>query len=158
VFIHPHRDALQVGLALAQCVQRLQDLCGRLRAAAGRLCQPLAYTLQGGGEALAAEGFDQVVIRPGVKPCDAIVQGIACGENQHRQAVASRAKPPQQFNAVQAWEAQVQYQHVECFMLQGVQATDAVLQPVQGIALLAQTIADAFTQRAIVLNQQQAQV
>ncbi|MDQ1108390.1 hypothetical protein QE424_001549 [Stenotrophomonas rhizophila] len=35
VFVDPYRYALQVGLTLAQCVQCLQDLRGRLRAGAG---------------------------------------------------------------------------------------------------------------------------
>ncbi|MNZ11343.1 hypothetical protein D3C78_282060 [compost metagenome] len=113
---------------------------------------------QAGLELVEVERLDQVIVGAGIQASDAVFGCIARGKDQNRQAVAPRPHPAQQLDATQPRQPEVEDHQVECFVLQGMQPAQAIAQPVEGIALLAQPVADPLTQSGIILNQQQPHV
>ncbi|MNO92222.1 hypothetical protein D3C76_837900 [compost metagenome] len=111
---------------------------------------------QAGLELVEVERLDQIVVGAGIQPGDAVAGGVAGGEHQHWNGGAAGAQALQHAQAVQARQAEVEQQQVEGFLAQGVQGAGAVLQPVDGVALLAQAGAHAFAEGDVVFHEQQA--
>jgi hypothetical protein len=58
------------------------------------------------------ERLDQVVVGAGVEALDAVVDGVARGEHEHRRAVAGLAHAPADLEAVDAGHADVEHHGV----------------------------------------------
>ena len=59
-------------------------------------------------ELLERERLDEVVVGPGVEPCDPVVDLVAGGEHQHRNAVTGPAKGAADIEAVEPWHQDVE--------------------------------------------------
>ena len=59
----------------------------------------------------AGEGFDKVIVGARFQAAHAVFDGVAGGQQQHRQGVAARAQAPQHFEAVDAGQADVDHRH-----------------------------------------------
>ncbi len=109
---------------------------------------------QAGVELLQGEGFDHVVVGAGIQSDDPIVEGIASGEDQHRQLVPFAAQLAQQAEAVDIGQVEIQNEGGKLVALECRQGGQPLLQPVHRITAVAQGILHAITQHHIIFNQQ----
>ncbi|MNO94153.1 hypothetical protein D3C76_857670 [compost metagenome] len=99
------------------------------------------------------ERLDQVIIRPGVEPGNAVFGGIPGRENQHRQVRTAVAQAPQHFEPVHARQAKVKQCQVKGFAEQCMQGAAAIAQPVDGITFALQGLMNPFTEGHVIFNQ-----
>ena len=101
------------------------------------------------------EGFDQVVVGAGVQPVDAIFQGVAGGQDQHRQIDLLAAPLPQQRGAVHVRQAEIQDHHA---VLAGDEQAVGLRRrggAVADVAFAGQRQRQPLLQQFIILNDQQ---
>jgi 16S rRNA (guanine527-N7)-methyltransferase len=102
------------------------------------------------------ERLDQVVIGAGVEPLDAIGDGIASGDDQNRQSLASGAQCLQHLQAVFSRKPQVQQGEVERLGAQDTISGFAVVDPVDGKAVSLQARANGLADHRVVFDQEQS--
>ena len=125
-----------------------------LRVGSGVLTATAQQGPDTGKQLLRLKGFGQVVVRTGVQAADAVIQLTAGGEHQHRQAAAAAAQLAQQGKAIHAGKHGVQHQQVVDIAAGVVQAGDAVITHVGGIALAAQQVLQGARQALFILHDQ----
>src|SRR6266566_2050155 len=59
------------------------------------------------------EGFGEIIVRPGLEPPHAVVEGIECRQHQHRGRAAPAPQLPAEIEAGASGESNVQDDHVE---------------------------------------------
>ncbi len=102
------------------------------------------------------ERLDDVVVGAGVESAHAARQGVARRDDDDRRAVAARAHRLQHRDAVALRQAEVEQDEVEALGREGVLGGAAIAHPVDGEAGLAQRLAQAFADHAVVFGEQQA--
>jgi hypothetical protein len=109
---------------------------------------------QSRGELVQIERLYDVIVRAAVKAGDAIVDGVARGENEHRRLVSPRAHPLQEFEAGEARQPEIQdHRAIRC-VLQSELRGDAVFHPIHGEARLSEAHVHAIAQQPIVLDKE----
>ena len=134
----------QVGEAQRCCRPRL----GRLGAAQQRP-QPRLELLQ-------RERLDEVVVGAGVQAGDAIVDGVARGQHQHRRAIAGVAQAPADLEAVDPGHRDVEHDRVVARVGQAIQRLAAVGRELDLIAVQAQRAIQRGPHRGLVVDDQHA--
>ena len=116
-------------------VQRDAEMLDDVFRAAGLAPQHRAHAR---GQLVEVERLDDVVVGAGVQPLDAVVDRVPCGEDEHRHLAAGAPQPLQDLQPVQPRQAEIEQHQVEGLRGQRGLRRDAVLDPVDGQALLAQ--------------------
>jgi hypothetical protein len=109
---------------------------------------------QTGQQLVEREGLREVIVRPAVEPCDAVLDRIAGREHQHRSPYAAVTQPATGLEAIQARQHDVEYDRVVLRRLrhpEGVLAADG---DVGGEPLLSQAAADEHGHLHVVLDDQ----
>lgn len=102
------------------------------------------------------DGLDQVVVGPCVQPGNALLHRIARGEHQDRQLQARLAPALQPLHAIAPRQTQVQHHGIEGGAGQRGIGCGAMLEPVDGMAALAQPLCQGVTKQAVIFNNHQA--
>ena len=110
------------------------------------------------GQLMQVNGFDDVVIGPGIQPLDAGAHGIAGRQHQNGGGDLACAHQLQHLHAVLAGQAQVEHGSQVAAGLQLAGGGVAVAHPVHLKALLAQSGPQPRAQQIIVFSQQHAHV
>lgn len=103
------------------------------------------------------ERFEQVVVGPGAEALQAVIQLVAGGEHDHRCIAAGVfAQALAQGVAIDAGQHDVEHDQVVVFGGGQVQAGQAILGAVDGVALHAQVVGQVGQNIAVVFNQKNA--
>ncbi|MNG97376.1 hypothetical protein D3C79_564880 [compost metagenome] len=100
------------------------------------------------------EGFEQVVVAAGLQAIDAVGDGIAGGEDQHRQRLALLPQALQQLETIFVGQPQVEHHDVERRGLEHGLGRAGTGHPVDGHALGGQAGTDAAGDQVIILAEQ----
>ena len=122
----------------------------RLRAALAAAQQRTHASL----EFLDVERFDQIVVSTRVQASDAFRGAVAGGEDQHRQVMLLGAQLLQQVETIKTWQTQIKQQQIEGFRTQRMQGSDAVVQPIEGIAFGRQGHANPLAEGAVIFDKE----
>ena len=102
------------------------------------------------------ERLDHVVVGAGVEPGDAIGDGVARGDDQHRTRVAAPAHAAQHVETFLARQPEVEQHEVVHVLGERELGRAAVAHPVDGEAVLAQSAADRLADHRVVFGEEQA--
>ena len=126
-------------------------------AAAGVAAQHGAHA---GVQLVELERLDEVVVGAGVQAGDAVAERVARGEHDHRRRVLARAQRAQHVEAaaplLRVGQAEVEQHEVEALRRERRVRGPRVVDPVDRIALVAQGLAQAVADHAVVFDQQQS--
>jgi D-alanyl-D-alanine carboxypeptidase/D-alanyl-D-alanine-endopeptidase (penicillin-binding protein 4) len=137
---------------------RIQDHFAHLHQALGASGLAARECAHAGRQLLQIEGLDEVIVGAGVEPGHAVGHRIACSGDENGNGAAAFTQGAQHGQAILLRQAQVQQQHGVVLGAQGHVGRLAVLHPVDGEAVLAQTLAHGFSHHGIVFHQQYAHV
>ena len=102
------------------------------------------------------EGLEDVVIGAGVQSGDAVVQGVAGGDDEHRQGGGLAADAAQYLQAVAAGQAEVQQDEVVVLGAQGREGAVAILHPVGCPGGIVQGAVDGVADHGVIFDEEDA--
>ena len=108
---------------------------------------------QARGKLVQIEGFDQVIVGAGVQTFDAVLDAVARGQDQHRHLVAARAQARKQLQAREPRQAEIEHDARVLAGLKREFAGNAVLDPIDDDAGLAESGLYAVAEQRVVLDQ-----
>ena len=101
-------------------------------------------------------GLEHVIVGPGVQPCNALADLVACGDDDHQRGVLARAQGAQHVQSVAFGQAQVEQHQVVGLAAQGAVGHVAVFHPVHRKVLGAQHVEHGLADHRVVFYKQQA--
>ena len=147
-------DGLAVaGHLMTGLVQRDAEMLDDVFRAAGLAPQ---HRADAGSQLVEVEGLDDVIVGAGVESLDAIVDRVPGREDQHWHLAAGSPQPLQDLQAIQPGQAEIEQHQFEGLCRQGGLRCDAVLDPVDRQALLAQPKAHRLTDHGVVFYEEQS--
>jgi hypothetical protein len=114
-----------------------------------------AERTQPGGELGEGEGLGEVVVRAGVEPEHAVVDGIARGHEQDPHRVLALSDPPGELEAGHAGHHHVHDRQVERLLAEGDERLDTVLDGRDPVPLGRESAFHQGTHLVVVLDHQQ---
>ena len=102
------------------------------------------------------EGFDKIVVRPGVQPGHPVCQIVARGQYQDWQLPAKAAHFGQNLEAGQVWQVDVENAQIEAFLGDEMASGFAVMNQGHGMALILKAVFQRQRQRFIVFDRKNA--
>lgn len=102
---------------------------------------------------LQRERLDQVIIGPAVEPCDAVVEGVARRENQHRSGIALGAQFLHQGESRPIGEAQVEHDRIVGVKPEFAARLGQAPRHIHGMGVAAQTTGRGIGQPALIFDQ-----
>ena len=100
------------------------------------------------------ERLEQIVVRPGTQPGDAIFHRVTCGQHQHRQGHVIRAPALQQTHAILVGQTEIENHHVTMHCRQRGLGLRCGFHTVHCQAARTQAGLDAVGNQIIIFNQQ----
>ena len=123
----------------------------RAAAAAQQRAQPRAQLLE-------RERLDQVVVGAGVEAVDAVRDGVARGQHQHRRAVAGGAQPAADLEPVGLGHQHVEHDRVRRLVGERVERLAAVGGELDPVAVHAQRAIERVADRGLVVHHEDAHI
>ncbi len=148
-------------LASATHLQGIQVVAevGDLQLATAAPLGPAHHRLDACGQFGHGEGLDQIVVGPGAKALQAVVELVARGEHDHRGIAAGiLAQPLAEGVAVDAGQHDIEDEQIVMLGRGQVQAGQAVLGAVHAVALEAEVIQQVAENVAVVFHHQDTHV
>jgi D-alanyl-D-alanine carboxypeptidase/D-alanyl-D-alanine-endopeptidase (penicillin-binding protein 4) len=104
------------------------------------------------------EGFDEIVVGTGIEPGDALAKGVARGQHDHRRRVVPSAQGAQHVEPaaplLRIGQAEIEQHEVEALSCKRRVRGTRVIDPIDGVAFVAQRLAQAVADHAVVFDQQ----
>ena len=147
-----HRTSIEHDLACRSIEMKRADGEDRRRLAAGASDQ----RAQSRGQLVEIDGLDDIIVSAGVESLDAVIDGIAGGQNQHRRAQSLSAHLAQHCETIDFRQPQIEHDGGKRVAAQRQLCRGAVHDPIDIEPALAQPRLQRIPQKRIVFDDENA--